>query len=69
MFGDVFLIVLWFQNVSTVTLEVPDGILRTSLDTFVCQILWENMLNDGRGNTSEIIRMKVSVIMGGTHFH
>ncbi|XP_060834062.1 zinc-regulated GTPase metalloprotein activator 1B-like [Rhopalosiphum padi] len=46
------------QNVSTVTLEVPDGILRTSLDTFVCQILWENMLNDGRGNTSEIIRMK-----------
>jgi len=55
--------------VSTVTLEVPDGILRTSLDTFVCQILWENMLNDGRGNTSEIIRMKVSVIMGGTHFH
>ncbi|XP_025208086.1 COBW domain-containing protein 1-like isoform X2 [Melanaphis sacchari] len=46
------------QNVSTVTLEVPDGILKTSLDTFVCQILWENMLNDGLGNTSEIIRMK-----------
>jgi len=48
---------------ATVTLEVPDGILRTSLDTFVCQILWENMLKDGRGNTSEIIRMKVSGVI------
>jgi len=57
------MIFILFQNVTTVTLEVPDGILRTSLDTFVCQILWENMLKDGRGNTSEIIRMKVSGVI------
>ncbi|XP_060875962.1 zinc-regulated GTPase metalloprotein activator 1-like isoform X2 [Metopolophium dirhodum] len=56
------------QNMATVTLEVPDGILRTSLDTFVCQILWENMLKDGRGNTSEIIRMK-SVYTQRTNAH
>lgn len=49
-----------FQNVGTVTLEIPDGISRTSLDNFVCQILWENVLEDGNGNTAEIIRMKVS---------
>ncbi|XP_025423155.1 COBW domain-containing protein 1-like [Sipha flava] len=46
------------QNISTVTLEVTDGILRTSLDNFICQILWENTLKDSRGNSAEIIRMK-----------
>jgi hypothetical protein len=52
---------VYFQNISTVTLEVTDGILRTSLDNFICQILWENTLKDSRGNSAEIIRIKVSI--------
>jgi len=52
------------QNVGTVTLQVPDGISRKSLDDFVCQILWENVLRDRNGNTSEIIRMKGVIRFG-----
>lgn len=51
----------FFQNVSTVTLEVPDGVSKRSVDAFVCRILWENALKDDNGNSSEIIRMKVRV--------
>ncbi|XP_050422588.1 COBW domain-containing protein 2-like [Adelges cooleyi] len=47
-----------YRNISTVTLDIPNGISKTSLDTFVCQILWEKTLTDGQGNFSEIIRMK-----------
>ncbi|XP_050524939.1 COBW domain-containing protein 1-like isoform X2 [Daktulosphaira vitifoliae] len=47
-----------YKNLGTITLNVPDGIEKISLDNFVSQILWDKSLTDNKGNISEIIRIK-----------